>query len=264
MIRGGRMRITILTLFPEMFDAVLHASILGRAQRNGLLSVRVLDIRAFSDKKHKNTDDAPFGGGAGMLMTAQPVVDAMAAATAGGDPAAEPFAGRRIYLSPRGALLTQRKAQELAALPELALLCGHYEGVDQRAIDLCVDEELSVGDYVLTGGELPAMVLTDCVARLLPGVLGCADSAKRESFSAESCGLLEYPQYTRPRVFRGLAAPEALVNGNHAEIDAWNFEQSCRVTLANRPELLQDVELDRRRSSILERVRAEWMNEGQE
>jgi len=255
------MRITILTLFPEMFGPVLGASMLGRAQRSGRLTVRVLDIRPFSDRKHKNTDDAPFGGGAGMVMTAQPIVDAMAFATAreGGashEPA-EAFQGRRIYLSPRGARLTQSKAHELAGLPELALLCGHYEGVDQRAVDLCVDEELSIGDYVLTGGELAAMVLADCVARLLPGVLGCEDSAVGESFASGTGGLLEYPQYTRPRVFRGLETPEVLLNGNHAEIEAWRFEQSCRVTLARRPDLLEGIALDKKRSGILERVRKE-------
>jgi len=220
-----------------MFAPVMNASILGRAQQSGRLAVRVVDIRPFSDRKHKNTDDAPFGGGAGMVMTAQPIVDAMAFATARQE-GEEPFAGRRIYLSPRGQTLTQKKAAELAALPELALLCGHYEGVDQRAIDLCVDEELSIGDYVLTGGELPAMVLADCVARLLPGVLGCGESAHGESFSEGLDGLLEYPQYTRPRVFRGLEAPEVLLGGNHAQIEAWRLEQSRRITLERRPELV--------------------------
>ena len=250
------MHITILTLFPEMFAPVLGASILGRAQQSGRLSVRVVDIRPFSDRKHKNTDDAPFGGGAGMVMTAQPIVDAMAFATAreAGNP---PFEGRRIYLSPRGTALTQRKAEEFAMLPELVLLCGHYEGVDQRAIDLCVDEELSIGDYVLTGGELPAMVLADCVARLLPGVLGCEESARGESFSADTGGLLEYPHYTRPRAFRGLEAPEVLLGGNHAEIEAWRFEQSCRITLARRPELLEGAALNKEQGKMLERIKAE-------
>ena len=250
------MRITILTLFPDMLPPVMDASILGRAQRSGRLEVRVLDIRAFSDRKHKNADDAPFGGGAGMVMTAQPIVAAMDFATARADGEA-PFAGRRVYLSPRGATLTQHKAEELAALPELVLLCGHYEGVDQRAIDLCVDDELSIGDYVLTGGELPAMVLADCVARLLPGVLGCGESARGESFSPGTDGLLEYPQYTRPREFRGLEVPEVLCSGNHAEIEAWRFEQSCRVTLARRPDLLENLELDKKRRAIVERMRAE-------
>ena len=231
------MRITILTIFPEMLASFLDASILGRARRGDALEVRVLDIRGFSARKHRNTDDAPFGGGAGMVMTAQPIADAMAFATAGNG--GVPFAGRRIYMSPRGAALTQQKVRELSALPELALLCGRYEGVDQRAIDMCTDEELSIGDYVLTGGELPALVLTDCVARLLPGVLGSAESADGESFSPGLHGMLEYPQYTRPRVFRGIEAPEVVLNGNHAEIEAWRFEQSYRLTMARRPELLR-------------------------
>ncbi len=243
------MQITILTLFPEMFAPVLGASILGRAQQSGRLSVRTLDIRPFSDKKHKNTDDAPFGGGAGMVMLAQPIVDAMAHATRREDGA--PFAGRRIYLSPRGQVLTQQKAEELAALPELVLLCGHYEGVDQRAIDLCVDEELSIGDYVLTGGELAAMVLVDCVARLIPGVLGCEESASTESFSSASGGLLEYPQYTRPREFMGLEVPEVLLGGNHAQIEDWRFAQSYALTKARRPELLQGREWDKRQRKII-------------
>ncbi len=249
------MQITILTLFPEMVAPVLGASILGRAQQNGLISVRALDIRPFSDRKHKNTDDAPFGGGAGMVMTAQPICDAMAYATAHED--GTPFAGRRIYLSPRGAVLTQRKAEELAALPELVLLCGHYEGVDQRALDLCVDEELSIGDYVLTGGELAAMVLADCVARLLPGVLGCEESARTESFSTATGGLLEYPHYTRPRVFLGLEAPEVLLGGNHAEIEAWRFAQSYRITRERRPELLEGHAWTKAERKIIDRLQEE-------
>ena len=248
------MRITILTIFPEMFAPVLGASILGRAQQSGQISVQALDIRPFSDRKHKNTDDAPFGGGAGMVMTAQPICDAMAHATAHADGA--PFAGRRIYLSPRGACLTQRKAEELALLPELVLLCGHYEGVDQRAIDLCIDEELSIGDYVLTGGELAAMVLIDCVARLIPGVLGCEESARTESFSAET-GLLEYPQYTRPRCYQSLEVPEVLLGGNHAEIEAWRFAQSYLLTRARRPELLEGRVWNRAQQKIVDRLMAD-------
>ena len=223
----GPMRITILTIFPEMF-APLHQSILGRAQKAGLLDIREVDIRAYSANKHHNTDDAPFGGGAGMVMLAQPIVDAVR------DVQGEHFRGRRIYLSPRGQTLTQQKAEELAREKELILLCGHYEGVDQRALDLCMDEELSIGDYVLTGGELGAMVLVDCVARLIPGVLGCEESAQTESFSS---GLLEYPQYTRPREFEGLTVPEPLLNGNHAEIRDWQLTQSLLLTLRRRPEM---------------------------
>ena len=242
------MKITILTIFPEMF-APLHQSILGRAQKAGLLEIREVDIRAYSKNKHHNTDDAPYGGGAGMVMLAQPIVDAMR------DVQGEDFCGRRIYLSPRGQTLTQKKAEELAREKELILLCGHYEGVDQRALDLCIDEELSIGDYVLTGGELGAMVLVDCVARLIPGVLGCEESAQTESFSS---GLLEYPQYTRPREFEGLTVPEPLLNGNHAQIEDWQLEQALYITMKRRPEMargyLQGRKLSRKQKRIVEGV----------
>ena len=221
------MKITILTIFPEMFTP-LHESILGRAQKAGLLDIREVDIRAYAKNKHHNTDDAPYGGGAGMVMLAQPIVDAMR------DVQGEAFRGRRIYLSPRGQTLTQKKVEELATQEELILLCGHYEGVDQRALDLCIDEEISIGDYVLTGGELGAMVLVDAVARLIPGVLGCGESAQTESFSS---GLLEYPQYTRPREFEGLMVPEPLLNGNHAHIEDWQLSEALYVTMKRRPEM---------------------------
>jgi len=221
------MKITILTIFPEMF-APLHLSMLGRAEKAGLLEIREVDIRRYSKNKHHNTDDAPYGGGAGMVMLAQPIVDAMR------DVQGENFTGRRIYLSPRGETLTQKKVEELAREEELILLCGHYEGVDQRALDLCIDEEISIGDYILTGGELGAMVLVDSVARLVPGVLGCEESAQTESFSS---GLLEHPQYTRPREFEGLSVPEPLLNGNHAHIVDWQLSESLYLTLKKRPEM---------------------------
>ena len=217
------MKITILTTFPEMFTP-LHTSMLGRAEKAGILEIREVDIRAYSKNKHHNTDDAPFGGGAGMVMLAQPIVDAIRDVQGGRKV-------KRIYLSPRGETLTQKKAEQLAREDELILLCGHYEGVDQRALDLCIDEEISIGDYVLTGGELGAMVLVDCVARLVPGVLGCAQT---ESFSS---GLLEYPQYTRPRAFEGLTVPEPLLNGNHAHIVDWQLSESLYITLRRRPEM---------------------------
>ena len=244
------MKITILTIFPEMFTP-LHTSILGRAEKAGLLTIREVDIRGYSKNKHHNTDDAPYGGGAGMVMLAQPIVDAIR------DVQGEAFRGRRIYLSPRGQTLTQQKAEQLAREDELILLCGHYEGVDQRALDLCIDEELSIGDYVLTGGELGAMVLVDCVARLVPGVLGCEESARTESFSS---GLLEYPQYTRPREFEGLAVPEPLLNGNHAEIMDWQLIQSLYITLRRRPEMakayLEGRKLTRKQKRLVEGVYA--------
>ena len=237
------MRIDILTIFPEMFESVLGASILGRAREQGLLDIRVTDIRPFSLLKHKNTDDYPFGGGAGMVMLAQPIADAMRS-VCGDD-----FRGRRIYLGPRGRTLNTELARELAGEERLVLLCGHYEGVDQRALDTCVDEEISIGDYILTGGELAAMVLTDCVARFIPGVLGSAESPEEESFSD---GLLEYPQYTRPREWNGLSVPEVLLNGNHAEIAKWRREQSILATAEHRPDLLPSARLTDKEKRWLE------------
>ena len=246
------MTVDILTVFPEMFDSVFSVSILGRAREQGLLDIRFTDIRSFSAAKHKNTDDYPFGGGAGMVMTAQPILDAMAAASA-----ALPGA-RRIYLGPRGRKLTTALARELAAEDSLILLCGHYEGVDQRALDECVDEEISIGDYILTGGELAAMVLTDCVARFIPGVLGCAESPEEESFSD---GLLEYPQYTRPRDLDGRTVPEVLLNGNHAKIRAWRRRESLRATLRFRPDLLETASLSPEDLKILKELENECSSE---
>ena len=237
------MKITILTIFPEMFESVLNASILGRAREQGLIEVSCVDIRPFSDRKHKNTDDYPFGGGAGMVMLAQPIIDAMASVTGEG------FTGKRIYLGPRGTTLTTAKARELAREDELVLLCGHYEGVDQRALDLCVDEEISIGDYILTGGELAAMVLTDCVARFIPGVLGSAESPEEESFSD---GLLEYPQYTRPRELHGMPVPEVLLSGDHAKIRAWRRMESLKATKRFRPDLLAHADLTDKERRMLE------------
>lgn len=242
------MRITVLTIFPHMFDSFLAESILGRAQAQGLLTVEAVDLRPFSDRKHKNTDDDPYGGGAGMVMLAQPILDAM------DHVAPPPSSARRIFLSPRGRTLTQRRAEALAGEEHLVLLCGHYEGVDQRAIDLCIDEEISIGDYVLTGGEPAAMVLIDCIARLIPGVLGCAESAQEESFTS---GLLEYPHYTRPRELRGLAVPDVLLGGNHAEIDKWRRAQALRVTLERRPDLLETAELTARERAWIQARREE-------
>ena len=237
------MKIDILTIFPEMFESVLNASILGRAREQGLIEVSCVDIRPFSELKHKNTDDYPFGGGAGMVMLAQPILDAMAS-VCGDD-----FHGRRIYMGPRGQTLTTAKARELAREEHLVLLCGHYEGVDQRALDSCIDEEISIGDYILTGGELAAMVLTDCVSRFIPGVLGSGESAEEESFSD---GLLEYPQYTRPRELRGMAVPDILLSGDHARIRAWRRLESLKATARFRPDLLEKAELTDKERRLLE------------
>lgn len=220
------MNITILTLFPEMF-APLFESILGRAQKEGKLAVEIVNLRDYTEDKHLKCDDYPFGGGAGMVMTAQPVGSAITAL----DPEHK---ARRIYLSPKGRVFKQQRVFELVEYDRLILLCGHYEGVDQRAIDLFIDEEISIGDYVLTGGELPAMVLTDCIARYVDGVLS-PESLVQESFSEN---LLEYPQYTRPVEYMGLTVPEVLRSGNHAEIDQWRRKKSLEITKKNRPDLL--------------------------
>ena len=221
------MKITILTLFPELFTA-LSQSILGRALKSGKFSVDIVDIRDYTEDKHLKCDDYPFGGGAGMVMMAQPIGSAIEAV----DP---DHKARRIYLSPKGKTFRQEKVFELVEEEHLVLLCGHYEGVDQRAIDLFIDEEISIGDYVLTGGELPAMVVVDCVARYVEGVLS-PESLVQESFSEN---LLEYPQYTRPVEYRGLTVPEVLRSGNHAEIDKWRRAQAEAVTRKMRPDLLK-------------------------
>ena len=242
------LRVNILTIFPEIFDSFFSSSILGRAREQGLLEIRTTNIRAYSKSKHRNTDDYPFGGGAGMVMMAQPVIDAMNAVHA------EYPSARRIYLGPRGKKLTTPLARELAREKELILLCGHYEGVDQRALDICVDEEISIGDYILTGGEPAALVLIDCVARFIPGVLGSADSPEEESFSD---GLLEYPQYTRPRNLNGLEVPDVLLNGDHAKIREWRRTESLRATLKHRPDLLETAPLDKNDMKTLEEIRKE-------
>ena len=221
------MKIDVLTLFPEMFDAVTGHSILARAVSAGLLSVQTHNIRDYADNKHKQADDYPYGGGAGLVMMAQPVLDCMEAVTDGQTP-------KRIYLSPRGRVLTTQLVQELAEEEHLVLLCGHYEGIDERILTQ-IDDQISIGDYVLTGGELPAMVLIDCVSRFIPGVLGSAESAFDESFSR---GLLEYPQYTRPASFRGMDVPEILLSGHHANIERWRYEQALLLTATHRPDLI--------------------------
>lgn len=221
------MNIIVLTLFPEMF-APLFESVIGRAVSGGKLNIKIVNIRDYAENKHFKCDDYPFGGGAGMVMMPQPIGSAIEAA----DP---DHRAHRIYMSPRGRVFTQKRAVELSELGDILILCGHYEGVDQRVIDLYIDEELSVGDYVLTGGELPAMVVCDCVARYVEGVIS-GESLKDESFSA---GLLEYPQYTRPAVYKGLSVPEVLLSGNHEKVEKWRREQSLEITRKNRPDLLK-------------------------
>lgn len=221
------MRIDILTLFPDMF-APLKESILGRAVESGKLEILIHDIRDYTLNKHKKVDDYPFGGGAGMVLTPQPVADCIKAV----DPNHE---ARRVYMSPKGRTFNQKMVSEFLAYDRLLFLCGHYEGIDQRVLDLFIDEELSIGDYVLTGGEIPAMAITDCISRYVDGVIS-ADSLNQESFSDN---LLEYPQYTRPQEFMGLKVPEVLVSGDHAKVDAWRLQKSLEITEKLRPDLLK-------------------------
>ena len=224
------MKIDILTLFPEMF-APLKTSIIGKAVDGGILDIRITDIRQYTLDKHHKCDDYPFGGGAGMVMMPQPIFDAVNAV----DPERKSL---RIYMSPKGKTLSMSIVKRLAGENrDLLLLCGHYEGVDQRVLDLCFDEEISIGDYVLTGGELPAMVLVDSVARYVDGVLGSESSVKEETFSENT---LEYPQYTRPQVFEGIPVPEVLLSGHHANVEKWRKQQSAELTKRLRPDLLED------------------------
>ncbi|MCI8610525.1 MAG: tRNA (guanosine(37)-N1)-methyltransferase TrmD [Clostridiales bacterium] len=227
------MRFDILTLFPAMVESVLSESIIGRAQKNGILEVHAHNIRDYSENKHRRVDDTPYGGGRGMLMAAPPVWNCWQAVQA--DMTAEEQV-RTIYLSPRGKTFTQKDAQRLAGYDRLILLCGHYEGIDQRAVDAVADEEISIGDYVLTGGELPACILADSVGRLIDGVLPEAECHEKESFEKE---LLEYPQYTRPEVFRGERVPDVLLSGHHENIDKWRLEQAEEATRQRRPDLYE-------------------------
>lgn len=222
------MKIDILTLFPDMF-APLNQSIIGRAECAGIVDIDAIDIRKYTADKHFKCDDVPYGGGSGMVMTPQPIVDCVRAVDPDGK-------ARRIYMSPRGRTLSVSIAKELAAETDLLILCGHYEGVDQRALDVCGFEELSIGDYVLTGGELAAMVVVDALLRFVPGVLGSGTSALTDSFSD---GMLEYPQYTRPAVFDGIPVPEVLLSGHHANIEKWRREKALELTAERRPDLLK-------------------------
>lgn len=220
------MKITILTLFPEMF-APLKESIIGRAVEGNKFNIEIVNVRDYAQNKHLKCDDYPFGGGAGMVMMPQPIGTAIEAV----DPDHKAW---RIYLSPKGERFCQQKVFQLLNYEHIVLLCGHYEGVDQRVLDLYIDEEISIGDYVLTGGELPAMVVCDCLARYVDGVIS-GGSLVDESFSD---GMLEYPQYTRPAVYKGIAVPEVLLSGNHAKIDEWRRRESEKLTAARRPDLM--------------------------
>ncbi|MFA5637354.1 MAG: tRNA (guanosine(37)-N1)-methyltransferase TrmD [Anaerovoracaceae bacterium] len=246
------MKITILTIFPEMFSAVFNNSMLKLACEKGLLAVDVIDIREFTKDKHKKVDDTPFGGGAGMVMMAQPVFDALKKVKSKGQ--------GLIYMSPKGKVIDEEYLRALSKRDEITILCGHYEGVDQRILDYFKAEEVSIGDYVLTGGELPAMVLIDSMARFIEGVLKGNESVEEESLYM---GLLEYPHYTKPREYEGLKVPEVLFSGNHKEIEDWKFEESLRLTKKRRPDLferyLEDYEkhLSKAKKKIVEKIRNE-------
>ena len=242
------MKINILTIFPEMFEP-LKASMLGRAMENGIIEVSVTDIRDYTLDRHNRVDDTPYGGGAGMVMQVQPILDAFRA---------QGYGGKVLYMSPRGEMLSGRLAHDLAQEEEITILCGHYEGVDQRALDALEAKEVSIGDYVLTGGELPAMVLIDTVARFLDGVLASEESVLDESVYS---GLLEYTQYSKPREYEGMEVPEVLLSGNHKEIAKWRWEQSLELTAERRPDLMKEYldrphdELTRKERAVLDKYR---------
>ncbi|QMV40198.1 tRNA (guanosine(37)-N1)-methyltransferase TrmD [Cohnella cholangitidis] len=237
------MRIDVLTLFPEMFTGVFGSSILGKAQDKGIVSLNTVNFRDFANNKHNTVDDTPYGGGGGMVLKAEPIFGAVEHLLGRQEEANAPFPSRKpriILMCPQGKPFTQEIAQHLSDESHLIFICGHYEGYDERIREYLVTDELSVGDYVLTGGELPAMVVVDAVVRLLPGVLGNEQSAVTDSFSD---GLLEYPHYTRPAEFRGWKVPDTLLSGHHAEIVKWRRKQSLERTLVRRPELLEQAEL---------------------
>lgn len=227
------MRFDIMTLFPEFVERVLGESIIGRAQKSGCIAVNTYNIRDYSKDKHRRVDDTPYGGGKGMLMMAPPIYDCYADILAKSEASAR---RRVVYMSPRGKVFNQHKAKELAELDQLIILCGHYEGVDARVIEEIVDEEISIGDFVLTGGELPACIVTDAVARLVDGVLSAPECYENESISS---GLVEYPQYTRPFEFHGKCVPEVLISGHHANIEKWRAEAAISETARLRPDLLE-------------------------
>ncbi len=226
------MKFDVMTLFPDMVRGVLSESIIGRAQNGGLIEVACHNIRDFSVDKHRKTDDTPYGGGVGMVMTCQPIYDCYENIV---KDIPEQNKKRVIYMSPKGQIFSHDKAKELSEYDNLIFLCGHYEGVDQRILDLIVDEEISIGDYVVTGGEIPACIVIDAVSRLLDGVLASSECYEGESVAS---GILEYPQYTKPRVFRDREVPEILLSGDHAKIDRWRLEEAVKITRERRPEML--------------------------
>lgn len=247
------MNIHVLSLFPDMFTGVFGSSILKKAQEKGAVSLAVSDIREYSNNKHRQVDDYPYGGGAGMVLKPEPMFQAVETLTEGSTK--KP---RIILMCPQGERFTQKKAEELAKEEELIFLCGHYEGYDERIREYLVTDEISIGDFVLTGGELPAMTVIDAVVRLLPGVLGQEDSHIHDSFST---GLLEHPHYTRPADFRGMKVPDVLVSGNHGKIEQWREEESIRRTFERRPDLFEHIELSASQKAFLEKLKKEKVEE---
>lgn len=241
------MKITIMTLFPEMCNAVLDESIIGRARKSGIIEIDTVNIRDFTHDKHNRVDDAPYGGGMGMLMQTQPIYDCFASLCS--EDGKKPHL---IYMSAQGKTLTQKRVKELSQLPNIAILCGHYEGVDERIIEEIVDEEISVGDYVLTGGELPALILSDSIARMIDGVLPNDEAKELESHYS---GLLEYPQYTRPPEWHGRKVPDILLSGHHGNIDKWRREKSLERTLERRPDMLKSAELTKKDREYLAKLK---------
>ncbi|OGC03553.1 tRNA (guanosine(37)-N1)-methyltransferase TrmD [candidate division WOR-1 bacterium RIFOXYA12_FULL_43_27] len=242
------MKIDLLTLFPEMFVSPLQFSLLKKAQEKKLVEINIVNIRDFTLDKHKTADDSPFGGGSGMVMKAEPLIMALGSSLPAGKAGVK---GQVILMTPSGKKIDQETAKRLAREKHLTIICGHYEGVDQRFVDKYVDEELSIGDYVLTGGELPALVLIDAVCRLIPGVVKEADSIVNDSFYN---GLLDYPSYTRPEEFEGIKIPEVLKSGNHREIARWRRKEALKRTLLNRPELLASAGLKEEDKKLLEEL----------
>ncbi len=241
------MRVDIITLFPSMFKNPFDESMIKRAKEKGILEIKLHDLRQFTHNKHRTVDDAPYGGGAGMVMKPQPLFQAVENIK---EEINSSF--RIILLSPQGRLLNQKKVKELAKERALLFICGHYEGVDERVREHLVDEEISLGDYVLTGGELAAMVVVDAVVRMLPGVLGSENSAREDSFYE---GLLDYPQYTRPSDFRGWKVPSVLLSGNHQKIKEWRRKKMLETTLRKRPDLLETLKLDQKDEKLLEEIK---------
>ena len=238
------MKFDILTLFPEMFEPI-KTSIIGKATEKGIIDINLINIRDFSEDKHNKVDDTPYGGGAGMVMKPDVVYSAYNSIKAED--------AKVIYMSPQGKKLNQKKVEELSKENHLIILCGHYEGIDQRVLDKIVDEEISIGDYVLTGGELPAMVMIDAISRYVDGVIS-GESISEESFSN---GLLEYPQYTRPEIFMGEKVPDVLLSGHHENINKWRRQESLKNTLKKRPELLDDIELTEKEKIYIKNLNEE-------